>query len=215
MKFILIGGSGFVGSAILKEAIDRKHEVKVLVRNTDKITINDENITVECCDVKNEDKLVNCIKGYDTVISAYNPGWSNPELYEENISIYPKIVEGCKKAKIQRLLIVGGADSLLDSEGVKLMDKGRFPVGKPEGVKGLADFYFNTLSDEKKIDWIFLCPPENLYSGKRTGEYKMGKDLIIEGKDGKSSISVEDFAKAMIDELEHGCHHHERITVGY
>lgn len=215
MKFILIGGSGFVGSAILNEAIDRKHELKVLVRNPEKITVKNENVTVECCDVKNEDKLIESIKGYDIVISAYNPGWTNPDIYIENKTVYPKIVEACKKAKVQRLIMVGGAGSLSDSDGVKLMDKGVFPEAIMPGVKGLSEFYYNVLCVEKTIDWVFICPPQVLSPGKRTGEYRMGKDTAVVGKDGVSSISVEDFAKAMIDELENTSHHKERMTVGY
>lgn len=83
------------------------------------------------------------------------------------------------------------------------------------GVKSLGEFYLNTLSKEKEVDWVFFSPAANLFPGKRTGKFRLGKDNMIVDDQGESSVSVEDYAVAMIDEVEYPTHHYERFTIGY
>ena len=105
---VLIGASGFVGSAILNEALNRGHKVTAVVLNPEKITVSNTNLTVIMADATDPEILAGLAAGKDAVISAYNPGWGNPRQYEETLENYPKIVEGVKRAGVKRLLIVGG-----------------------------------------------------------------------------------------------------------
>ncbi len=220
-KVALIGASGFVGSAILNELLNRGYQVEALVHNPDKIKIENKALTVKKVDVTDEKALENDLQHYNSVISAYNPGWANPNFYEEPIANYPKIVEAAKKAGVKRLLIVGGAGTLFVKPGVRLIDTGTLPEAWVPGVKSLGEFYLNTLMNENDIDWVFFSPAGNLGDmgakgpGKRTGVYRLGKDDMIFDKDGNSFISVEDYAKAMVDELAEPAHHKERFTIGY
>lgn len=220
-KVVLIGASGFVGSTILKEALLRGHQVTVVAPNPEKITIEDKNLTVVKGDATNPDVLAEVAKGKDAVISAYNPGWTNPRQYEETLENYPKIVEGTKKASVRRLLIVGGAGTLFVKPGVRLVDTGTLPDAWLPGVKSMGEFYLNYLMKEDGVDWIFFSPAGNLGDmgqngpGKRTGKFRLGKDDMIFDSEGNSFISVEDYAYAMIDELEQENHHKERFTIGY
>lgn len=214
-NIVLIGASGFVGSAILKEALNRGFHVTAVVRNPEKIKIIDENLVVKKADVSSLNEVYEVCKGADAVISAYNPGWNNPNIYKETIEVYLTIIDGVKKAGVDRFLMVGGAGSLFIAPGVRLVDSGEIPEKILPGVKALAHFYLDFLMKEKEVDWVFFSPAANLVPGVRTGRYRLGKDDMIVDKVGNSHISVEDYAAAMIDELEKPVHHQERFTIGY
>ena len=177
-KMVLIGASGFVGSALLNEALNRGFEVTAVVRHPEKIKIENEHLKVKKADVSSLDEVCEVCKGADAVISAFNPGWNNPNIYDETIKVYLTIIDGVKKAGVNRFLMVGGAGSLFIAPGLRLMDSGEVPENILPGVKALGEFYLNFLMKEKEI-------------------------------------SVEDYAAAMIDELEHPKHHQERFTIGY
>jgi putative NADH-flavin reductase len=212
---VLIGASGFVGAAILNEAINRGHKVTAVVRNPEKITLKNVNLTVVKADVSSVETVAKISKGSDAVISAYNPGWSNANIYNETLSVYPAILSGVKKAGIKRFLCVGGAGSLFCAPGLRVVDAGFLPEEILPAVKSLGEFYLNTLINEKQLDWVFFCPAGNLAPGQRTGKFRLGKDELIVNEKGESNISVEDYAVAMIDELENENHHNERFTIGY
>ncbi len=217
-EIVLIGASGFVGSAIMNEALSRGHKVTGVALNPEKITADNPNLTVVKADATNPDTLAELAKGKDAVISAYNPGWSNPRQYDQTLENYPKIVEGAKRSGVGRLLIVGGAGTLFVKPGVRLVDTGTLPEAWLPGVKSLGEFYLNTLMKENDIDWVFFSPAGNLGNmgpGVRTGKFRLGKDDMIFNEKGESFISVEDYAVAMIDELERPVHHCERFTIGY
>ena len=213
---VLIGATGFVGSAILNELLSRGHKVTAVVRNTGKLPKND-NLTAVEEDVANVDVIANIAKGKDAVISAYNPGWTNPDikhLIEEN---YPKIVEAVKKSGVERLLIVGGAGTLFVKLGLRVVDSGAIPAEIMDGVRPLGNFYLNDLMKEHDLDWVFFSPAGAFdEKGARTGKFRLGKDdLIVDPKTNSSHISVQDYAVAMVDELEKPAHHKERFTIGY
>lgn len=215
---VLIGATGFVGSAILNELIERSHKVTAIVRNLESAKVKNPLIEYVVADATNPAELAQIAKGKDAVISAYNPGWANPRQYEDTLENYPKIVEGAKQAGARRLLIVGGAGTLFVKPGLRLMDTGSLPEAWMPGVKSLGEFYLNTLTKEQDIDWIFLSPAANLGNlqpGTRTGKYRVGKDELLVDEKGDSFISVEDYAMAMVDELETPKHHKERFTVAY
>lgn len=218
---ILIGASGFVGSAILKEALYRGHKVTAIAPNPEKITVENPNLTIVKADATNPEILAELAKGKDAVISAYNPGWTNPRQYEETLKNYPKIVEGTKRAGVKRLLIVGGAGTLFVAPGVRLVDTGNLPAERLPGVKSMGEFYLDYLMKEKEVDWVFFSPAGNLGNmgqngpGERTGKFRLGKDDMLFDEKGESFISVEDYAYAMLDELEQENHHQERFTAAY
>lgn len=214
-KTALIGASGFVGGAILNELLSRGYKVEALVRNPSRITVENPDLTVKKVDVADEKALAEDLKGYDTVISAYNPGWTNPNIYNETLQNYPRIVEAAKKAGVKRLLIVGGAGTLFCAPGLRVVDSGVIPAEIMDGVKSLGKFYLDILTNEKDIDWVFFSPAGAFVEGTRTGKYRLGKDDLIVDSKGNSSISVADYAKAMVDELETPAHHKERFTIGY
>lgn len=214
-KVVLIGASGFVGSALLKEALNRELEVTAVVRHPEKIKIENENLRVRKADVSSLEEVAEVCKGADAVISAFNPGWNNPNIYKETIEVYLTIIDGVKKADVHRFLMVGGAGSLFIAPGVRLMDSGEVPENLLPGVKALGDFYLDFLRKEKEVDWVFFSPAADMRPGVRSGRYRLGKDDMIVDAVGNSHISVEDYAAAMIDELEYPKHHQERFTIGY
>ncbi len=214
-KTALIGASGYVGGAILNELLSRGYKVEALVRNPGKITVENSDLTVKKVDVADVKALAEDLKGYDSVISAYNPGWTNPDIYNETLQNYPRIVEAAKLAGVKRLLIVGGAGTLFCAPGLRVVDSGVIPAEIMDGVKSLGIFYLDILSEENDIDWVFFSPAGAFVDGTRTGKYRLGKDDLIVDDKGNSTISVADYAKAMVDELETPAHHKERFTIGY
>jgi putative NADH-flavin reductase len=214
-KVTLIGASGFVGTALLNELLSRGHMVQAIVRNPKKIQVTNDKLTVKAADVSDKSTLVELCKGSDVVISAYNPGWNNPSIYNETLKNYPIILNSVKEAKVERLLIVGGAGTLFCAPGLRVVDSGTIPDAIMGGVKSLGEFYLNTLMKEDQLDWVFFSPAGLLEDGKRTGTFRLGKDDLIVDKEGQSHISVQDYAMAMVDEMEKEVHHKERFTIGY
>ena len=217
-KVVLIGASGFVGNAILNELLERGHEVTAVVRHPEKVKADNPRLSVVGMDVEDSARLTDVCKGHDAVISAYNPGWGNPDMYEDTLRVYPEILKAVKASGTGRLLIVGGAGSLFVKPGVRLVDTGTLPEAWLPGVKSLAKFYLETLVHEQDLDWVFFSPAANLGNlqpGVRTGKFRLGKDDLIVDEKGDSFISVEDYAMAMVDELEQENHHKERFTIGY
>jgi uncharacterized protein len=214
-KIVLIGASGFVGSAILKEALDRGHNVTSVNRHPERITAISNNLIVKQGDVSSMETVTGICAGSDVVISAYNPGWNNPDIANETTRVYRTIIQGVKQAGVKRLLVVGGAASLFASPGKRLMDTGSMPETFLPAVRALADVYLVDLMKENRLDWVFFSPAGNLYKGERTGKFRLGTDDLIVNEKGESKISVQDYAVAMIDEVEKPAHHRERFTVGY
>ena len=135
---MIIGASGFVGSAILNEALNRGFHVTAVVRHPEKIKIENENLEVKNADVSSLDEVCEVCQGADAVISAFNPGWNNPNIYKETIEVYLTIIDGVKKAGVNRFLMVGGAGSLFIAPGIRLVDSGEVPeknIARREGFK--------------------------------------------------------------------------------
>jgi putative NADH-flavin reductase len=214
-KIVIIGASGFVGAALLQEALSRGHQVKALVRNPEKIKIQHEHLEIIQGDAQDAQKVAEVAQGSDAVISAYNPGWGNKAIYDDTLKGYKAILEGVKKAGVKRLLIVGGAGSLFVKPGLTVIESGAIPDSIMPGVKGLAEVYYNMLLPEKSIDWVFFSPAGNIEPGNRTGKFRLGKDDLIVNEKGESKISVEDYAVAYLDEFETPKHHQTRFTIGY
>ena len=213
MRIALIGATGFVGSAILKEALDRGHEVTVIVRNPDKLTPHAK-LHPKKGDVYNEDEVARLVTGHNAVISAFNPGWSNPDIYNQQVTGTQAIINGVKKAAMKRLLFVGGAGSLEVKPGVQSVDLPDFPTEYKQGALATRET-LNMLRKETTLEWSFLSPSADLSPGQRTGHFRLGTDQLLTNAQGESRISVEDYAMAMIDEVEKPTHIRRRFTVGY
>lgn len=212
---LLIGATGFVGSAVLNELVSRGHKVTAVARNIEKIA-KSELLDAVKEDVANVDAIAKLADGKDAIISAYNPGWANPDIATLISENYPKILSAAKKSGVERLLIVGGAGTLFCAPGLRVVDSGAIPEEIMGGVRPLGDFYLNTLMNENDIDWVFFSPAGVFDpQGKKTGNYRLGKDDLIVDAEGNSHISVQDYADAMVNELEKPAHHKERFTIGY
>lgn len=212
---LLIGATGFVGSAVLNELVSRGHKVTAVARNVEKVE-KSELVDVVKEDVANVDAIAKLAEGKDAIISAYNPGWTNSDIATLISENYPKILSAAKKSGVERLLIVGGAGTLFCAPGLRVVDSCAIPEEIMGGVRPLGDFYLNTLMNENDIDWVFFSPAGVFdQQGKKTGNYRLGKDDLIVDAEGNSHISVQDYADAMVNELEKPAHHKERFTIGY
>jgi putative NADH-flavin reductase len=213
MKVALIGATGFVGSAILKEALDRGHEVTAIVRHPEKVQAHAK-LHAKKGNVYNVDEVARLVSGQDVVISAFNPGWSDSDLYNHQVKGTEAIIKGVKQGGVKRLLFVGGAGSLEVKPGIQSVDLPGFPAEYKQGALATREA-LNMLRKETSLEWSFLSPSADLAPGQRTGKFRLGTDQLLKDANGQSRISVEDFAMAMIDEAEKPAHVRKRFTVGY
>jgi putative NADH-flavin reductase len=217
MKLTILGATGFVGSHVLKEALQRNHSVTAITRTPCKITDTHSNLNVRSGDIFNSDELLSLLKGADAVLSAYNPGWKNPNLYDEFMAGAKAIQNACLNSGIKRLLVVGGAGSLEVAPGLQLVDSPDFPAEWKEGARAARD-YLSYLRAEKHLDWTFLSPAIEMHpgtSGVRRGHYRVGDDQPVFDIHGKSQVSVEDVAVALLDETENPKFIKQRFTIAY
>ena len=214
MKIILIGSTGFVGSHILDEALERGHEVHAILRDINKMTKTHPNLFLIKADVMEEAELEDIFNtGYDAVISAYNPGWSNPNIYNDFILGYKSILNALNDAGLKRVIIIGGAGSLI-MNGFKLIDDDKFPKAIYNGAKAASDLLDTLYNEEGSLDWTMISPAINLIDGKRTNNFRLGKDSPVFNSENESVISVQDLAAAAVNELEKPEHIRERFTLG-
>lgn len=202
-KIAIIGATGRAGSQLLEEALRRGHSVIAIARHASKIG-HREHVVTKDVDVHDAQALQEAVAGSDVVLSA------------AHFSTLPveAIIEPVKKAGVKRLLFVGGAGSLLLPDGTKVIDSEGFPEEyKREATAGGR--YLETLRKEQDLDWTFLSPSAEFVEGERTGKFRLGKDHLLFGADGKSWITFADFAIALLDKVEHPAHSRQRFTVGY
>jgi uncharacterized protein len=211
MKIALIGGTGFVGSVVLKELLQRGHTVTALARTPGKYAAQD-GLTVVDADVLDATQVASAVQGHDAVIDAYNPGWKEPEIYKLFLQGTEAILAGIKSAGVKRVLVVGGAGSLFVAPGVQLIDTEGFPEAYKAGASAAREA-LNRIRGERSLDWTFLSPPALLAPGERSGNYRLGgEDLLMNGKE-PAGISVADLAVAIVDEIEQPRHVQQRFTV--
>ena len=213
MKVTLLGATGFVGSALLKEALDRGHLVSAIVRHPEKLEKR-EGLTAKAGDVYDTTSLATLIHGSDVIISAFNPGWKNPNLYDDQVRGTASIIAAIKKAGIKRVLWVGGAGGLEVKPGARVVDSPDLPVWVKPGSLATINA-LEQLRKEPELEWSYLSPSAELKPGQRTGKFRLGSDQLLVDADGQSRISVQDYAVAMIDEMERPAHVRQRFTVGY
>ncbi len=202
MKIALIGATGNAGSRILAELSSRGHAVTAIARDPTKIPAL-KGVTPLKADANDLADLTAALRGHDVVISSVHFTASDPK----------KLIEAVHAAGVGRYLVVGGAGSLEVAPGVKLIETPQFPaIYKPEAAAGGA--FLDLLRQETRLDWTFLSPSALFVAGERTGKFRIGGDQLLTNEKG-SSISFEDYAVAMADEIEKPAHSRRRFTVGY
>lgn len=217
MKIVLIGATGFVGSVVLKEALQRGHELTAVCRHPEKIPLENQQLHGVSVDIFNTEKLAEVMRGSDVIISAYNPGWTNPLIYEDYIRGARSIQAAAVQSGTRRLIVVGGAGSLFVGPGKQLVDSPDFPQAWKPGARAARD-YLDILKKAADLDWTFLSPAIEMNagsSGSRTGAYRTGGDEPVLDQHNRSIISVEDLAVALLDEAERPAHVRRRFTVAY
>ncbi|MDR2307643.1 MAG: NAD(P)-dependent oxidoreductase [Paucimonas sp.] len=202
-KIAIIGATGRAGSQLLEEALRRGHQVVAIARDPAKLQ-GREGVTVKALDAKDSAALQAAVSGCDAVLSAAH--FATLEAVA--------VIEPVKRAGVKRLLVVGGAGSLLLPSGQRVIDSPDFPEAyKAEASAGAR--FLEVLRQEPTLDWTFLSPSAEFVEGERKGHYILGKDHLLIGADGRSWISFADYAIAMLDELEQPAHSRTRFTVGY
>ena len=202
----LIGASGNIGSKITRELLDRGHTVTAICRNPDTMDAQ-EGVTRVPGDMLNPEQLAQTLKGHDAVISAA------PFVTNESEKLFAAV----RNSGVKRYVMVGGAASLFNDEGVKVWDTLQ-GVGIPEPVlANIAEGIraFDLLQLEDSLDWTFFSPAVMIGPGERTGQFRLGKDNVVADENGDSKISYDDYAIALVDELEQGNNIRGRFTIGY
>jgi uncharacterized protein len=207
VKIALFGASGTIGQRILKEARSRGHQVTVVARNTSRI----DGIPAVRGDVLDGASIAETVKGNDVVISAVGPRpGEDPKMVPQAATA---LIEGVKQSGVARLLVVGGAGSLEVEPGIQLLDTPQFP----REWKGIAVAHRDALEiyRQSDIDWTCFSPAILIEPGERTGKYRVGGDEVLMDGKGQSRISAEDYALAMIDEVEKPKLRRRRVTIAY
>jgi len=215
MKIAIIGATGFVGTNILNELSGRNHNITAIARNP-----KDEgktNVNWVKADINNTNELSKILANHDVVVSAFNPGWTNPNIYEDFLSGAKKIQEAVKLSGVTRYITIGGAGSLFVAPNLQAVDTPDFPKEIYPGAAAARD-YLNIIKEEKELDWAFFSPAFEMHQGittGRTGNYRLGLENPVFDENHRSILSGEDLAVVIADEVEHPKHHQVRFTAAY
>lgn len=214
MKVSVIGATGFVGSAIVKELISRRHEVVAIARHAEKVEGAGKKVSL---DVADTDALSQAVSDSDVVVSCFNAGWTNPDLYRENMEGLTNIQKAVEDSGAKRLIVIGGAGSL-QVNGKFLVDSPDFPKAFHGGASSMRDYFQNSLRKNTTLDWAYFSPAIEMHQGittGRTGKYRYGNSSPVFNENGKSILSVEDLAVAIVDEVENQRFHKQQFTAAY
>ena len=215
-KVAVIGATGFVGTQVVKELANRGYFVNALARNTSKIE-ESENVKAIAVDVYNTSELSEILKGNDAVISAFNPGWTNPNIFEDFLKGAESIEKAVEESGVKRFITVGGAGSLYISENLQLIDTPEFPAEIKPGAEA-ARQYLEMIKKNENLDWTFFSPAIEMHQGTagvRKGTYRTALENPVFDEEGRSVLSVEDVAVALVDELENNQFVKQRFTAAY
>jgi uncharacterized protein len=210
VKVALYGATGKTGSRILKELVSRGHEVIAITRNSTKVPPPEPGVSVRHDDLSDPKKIAAAVAGADAVVSAYAPPQNDPDAI---VGVTRRQVEALGRGINARLVVVGGAGGLDVAPGVSLVDSGYLP----EAILPIAKAHVEALNvlRASDTDWTYLAPAAYFEPGRRTGKFRLGKDELIANEQKESRISMEDYAIALVDELEKPRHRRQRFSVGY
>ena len=215
-KVAVIGATGFVGTQVVKELANRGYFVNALARNTSKIE-ESENVKAIAVDVYNTSELSEILKGNDAVISAFNPGWTNPNIFEDFLKGAESIEKAVEESGVKRFITVGGAGSLYIAENLQLIDTPEFPAEIKPGAEA-ARQYLEMIKKNENLEWTFFSPAIEMHQGTagvRKGTYRTALENPVFDENGRSVLSVEDVAVALVDELENNQFVKQRFTAAY
>jgi len=213
MKIALIGASGFIGSALREEAVGRGHQVTALVSQPGKLNATASNLTVKQVDVQDTAQLTDTLTGADVVISAFS-GHAQDDIRGYYVQGVKSIIASVKAADVARLVIVGGAGSLRVAADTLLIDTPAFPEEYKPTALGAQDA-LALLQAEPAVNWTMLSPAAEIFPGERTNQFRLGLDDLLVDDEGNSRISVQDYAVALLDEVDHPQHERQRFTLAY
>lgn len=214
-KVAVIGATGFVGKQVVNELANRGYEVNAIARDSSKVEEKD-NVNAISADVNNVEEFAKVLKGNDAVINTFNPGWTNPNLYDDFLNGSKNIEQAVEKSGIKRFITVGGAGSLF-IDGKQLVDGPDFPADIKPGATAARD-YLNEIKKNETLDWTFFSPAIEMHpgtAGVRKGTYRTALENPVFDADGRSILSVEDVAVALVDELEQNNFVKQRFTAAY
>jgi hypothetical protein len=212
-KIMLIGSNGMIGQRILHEALNRGHRVTCLVRDNSSTGEHRANLDYRTGDIFKPQTIAAAAVGHDVVVSAYGVGKGDPDLV---VKAAHSLIEALTRVEPIRLIGVSGAGSLEVKPGVQLVDTPDFPAE----WKAIAIAHRDALDVLRKagfagLDWTAVSPAALIAPGTRTGHYRTGTDQLLVDDKGKSYISAEDFAVALVDEVENPKFQDGRFTVAY
>ena len=213
MKITIIGAGGNIGQRIVKEAATRGYELSLLTSKSKEFfnLKNQGNVETQNVDIFQTDSLATAFKESDVVISAYAPPQDdNPKLTPATASL----VQAAKEADV-RLIAVGGAGSLYVSDDTQLVDAPQFPEEYKSVALAHRDVLENVYQNEKELSWTNISPAAYIFEGERTGQFRLGENYLIADAEGNSAISMEDFAVAILDEVENKKFIQKRFTAAY
>jgi putative NADH-flavin reductase len=216
MKLVLFGSTGNIGQRIAAEALRRGHQVVGVVRDAARVQSPDARVSLVQGDATDAASVARVSQGADAIVSAISPRPNARGLPAPSLAAAAKaLLAGARKAKVNRLLVVGGAGSLEVAPGKRLMDAQGFPEAYKAEAREGADSLDVYRAEGKGLDWTFLSPAAEIHPGERTGKYRTTGDRFLADDKGTSSISYEDYAVALLDELEHPKHAGQRFGVAY
>jgi putative NADH-flavin reductase len=218
-KIALFGATGTIGQRILNEALSRGHQVTAIVRDPSRAPEKRPNLEVKVGDVLKAESVAAAIAGNDVVVSSYGPGKGDPQqVVTAAHALIAGVAEAGKKTgQPIRLIVVGGAASLEVAPGVQLLDTPEFPAAWKPVASAARDALavYRAEGTKAGIDWTYFSPAGMIQPGTRTGKYRTGTDQLVRDAKGESHLSAEDYAVALLDEIETPRFHRQRFTAAY
>lgn len=214
-KVAVIGATGFVGKQVVNELANRGYAVNAIARDSSKVEEKD-NVAAISADVNNVEDLAKVLEGNEAVINTFNAGWTNPNLYDDFLNGSRNIEKAVEQSGVKRFITVGGAGSLF-IDGNQLVDGPDFPADIKPGATAARD-YLNEIKQNETLDWTFFSPAIEMHQGTagvRKGTYRTALENPVFNEEGRSILSVEDVAVALVDELEQNNFVRQRFTAAY
>ena len=220
MNIVLFAATGRAGRTILNELVSRGHHVTAVVRDLEKLP---EQLPATVRPIRDDlssvDRIKEIVAGADAVVSAYGPTSSDPRYTsditytDQLVGVTERLIQAVEEAGARRLIVVGGCGSLEFSPGVTVLASGHWPAP----YVPIATSHTKALAALKasNINWTYFSPPMSITLGERTGNFRIGRDSLIKDAEGKSRVSFEDYAVALVDELEKPAYERARFTIGY
>jgi putative NADH-flavin reductase len=201
VKIAIFGASGMIGQRIAREALARGYEVKALARNTDSFPVAHAQLSLAPVNIFDPASVAEEIADCEVVVNATSAKNNDKDTRDFFITSTESIVEGVKQAGgNKRLMVVGGAGSLVNESGQLYMDTGAIPDEWMAVPRAQAEQL--QILRKSDVNWTFFSPSAIIRPGRRTGKYQLGNDKLLTNNQGESYISAEDYAVALVDEID-------------